>query len=179
MEQVKSGFVIAAKLLSAFCIAATFIAGCELVEEAGILRQITTGWLLIIASIIVMTTTVRFWAAGFVAFIAYVSLRLLGGALFTSFSLHVSALLLLSLAASFFAMSLLGLRFASGKSPITQIDRISLLVAAACVLLSFRLMDTYKSVAMLNVGNVVLLLSWWLARTSRHSSHSKYGASAR
>lgn len=179
MEQVKSGFIIAAKLLSAFCIAATFIAGCELVEEAGIPRQITTGWLLIIASIIVMTTTVRFWAAGFVAFIAYVSLRLLGGALFTSFSLHVSALLLLSLAASFCAMSLLGLRFASGKSPISQIDRISLLIAATCVLLSFRLMDTYKSVAMLNVGNVVLLLSWWLARASRHSSHSKYGASAR
>jgi len=54
-------------------------------------------------------------------------------------------------------MSILCIRFASSKRRIIRIDRASLVVAAICVLLAFLLMDSYKSVAVLNIGNVV---SW-------------------
>jgi hypothetical protein len=80
-EQVKSGFLIAGKLVAALCIAAAFLSGCALVEEAASSAEIVIGWLLIAVSIVVMAFTVRFWAAGFVGFIAYAALRLLGGTL--------------------------------------------------------------------------------------------------
>jgi hypothetical protein len=89
-EQVKSGFLIAGKLVAACCIAAAFLSGCALVHEAASSSEIVIGWLLITLSIVVMAFTVRFWAAGFVGFIAYAALRLLGGARFAS-SLRVSA----------------------------------------------------------------------------------------
>lgn len=178
MEQVKSGFLIAGKLLAAFCIAATFMAGCALIQTAGISYQIAIGWLLIIVSIVLMATTVTFWAAGFFGFIAYGALRCLGGTLVAS-SLHVSALYLVSIAASLFAMSILCIRFASGKPRITRLDRASLVVAAMCVLLAFLLIDSYKSVAVLSIGNVALFSSWWAARTSRHTPHSTHTTAAR
>lgn len=173
MEQVKSGLLIAAKLVAAFCIAATFMAGCALVQTSAISSQVAVGWVLIAASIIVMATTVRFWAAGFFGFIAYGALRCLGATLFAS-SLRVSSLYMLSLAASLFAMSILCIRFVSSKRRIVRIDRASLVVAAICVLLAFLLMDSYKSVAVLNIGNVALFLSWWAARSSRHTPHSTH-----
>jgi hypothetical protein len=163
--------------VAAFCIAATFMAGCAFVQTAGISYQTAFGWMLIIVSIVVMATTVRFWAAGFFGFIAYGALRCLGGTLFAS-SLHVSALDMLSVTASLFAMSILCIRFASGKPRITRTDRASLVVAAICVLLAFPLMDSYKSVAVLNIGNVALLLSWWAAQTSRHTPHSTHTTAA-
>lgn len=174
MVQVKSGFMIAAKLVAAFCIAATFMAGCALVQTSGISSQIAIGWMLIVGSIILMATTARFWAAGFFGFIAYGALRCLGATLFSS-SLHLSPLFMLSLAASLFAMSILCIRFAFSKRRIIRIDRASLVVAAICVLLAFLLMDSYKSVAVLNIGNVALFLSWWEARSSRHAPHSTHG----
>ena len=120
---------------------------------------------------VVMAFTVRFWAAGFIGFIAYAALRLLGGTLFAS-SLRVSPLHMLSVAASLFAMSILCIRFAPGKPRITQIDRASLVLAAICALLSLPLMDSYGSVAVLNVGNVALVLSWLAARASRQARRS-------
>ena len=132
-EQVKSGFIIAGKLVAALCIAAAFLSGCALVEEAASSSEIVIGWLLIAVSIVVMAFTVRFWAAGFFGFIAYAALRLLGGTLVAR-SLRVSPLHMLSVAASLFAMSILCIRFASGKPRITQIDRASLLLAAICAL---------------------------------------------
>ena len=170
-EQVKSGFLIAGKLVAAFCIAAAFLSGCALVQEAASSSEIVIGCLLITLSIVVMAFTVRFWAAGFVGFIAYAALRLLGGTLFAC-SLHLSPLYMLSVAASLFAMSILCVRFASGKASITQIDRASLILAAICALLSLPLMDSYGSVAVLNVGNVALVLSWLAARASRQARQS-------
>ena len=170
-EQVKSGFLIAGKLVAAFCIAATFFSGCGLIHEAGSSSQIVIGSLLIVFSVIVMAFTVRVWAAGFVGFIAYAALRVLGGTLFASSS-HVSPMLMLSVAGSLLAMSILCVRFASGKRRITKIDRASLVLAAICALLSLPLMDSYKSVAVLNFGNVVLGLSWLAARSSRRQSHN-------
>ena len=129
------------------------------------------GWLLITLSIVVMAVTVRFWAAGFVGFVALAALRLLGGTLFAS-SLRVSPLYMLSLAASMFAMSMLCIRFVSRRPHVTRIDRASLVLAAICVLLSLPLMDSYRSVAVLNVGNVALVLSWLAARASRQARQS-------
>ena len=101
------------------CIAAAFLSGCALVHEAASSSEIVIGWLLITLSIVAMAFTVRFWAAGFVGFIACAALRLLGGARFAS-SLRVSPLHRLSVAASLFAMSILCLRFASGNPRLTQ-----------------------------------------------------------
>lgn len=176
-EQVKSGFLIAGKLVAAFCIAVAFLSGCALVQEAASSSEIITGWLLIILSILMMAFTVRFWAAGFVGFIAYAAWRLLVGALFAS-SLRASPLHILGVAASLFAMSILCIRFASGKPRITQIDRVSLVLAANCALLSLPLMDSYRSVAVLNVGNVVLVLSWLAARASRQARQSVHDTAA-
>jgi hypothetical protein len=170
-EQVKSGFLIAGKLVAAFCIAAAFLSGCALVQEAASSSEIVIGCQLITLTIVVMAFTVRFWAAGFVGFIAYAALRLLGGTLFAR-SLHLSPLYMLSVAASLFAMSILCVRFASGKASIPQIDRASLILAAICALLSLPLMDSYGSVAVLNVGNVALVLSWLAARASRQARQS-------
>jgi hypothetical protein len=176
-EQVKSGFLIAGKLVAAFCIAAAFFSGCALVQEAASSSEIVVGWLLISLSVVVMAFTVRVWAAGFVGFIAYGALRLLAGTLFAS-SLRVSPFLMLSVAASLIAMSILCIRFASGKPRITQIDRASLVLAAICALLSLPLMDSYRSVAVLNVGNVALVLSWLAARASRQARQSVLNTAA-
>lgn len=167
-EQVKSRFLIASKLVAVFCIAAAFLSGCSLVQEAASSSEIVIGRSLITLNIVVMVLTVRFWAAGFVGFIAYAALRLLGGVFFAS-SLRVPPLQMLGVAASLFAMSILCVRFASGKPRITQIDRASLVLAAICALLSLPLMDSYRSVAVLNVGNVALVLSWLAARASRQA----------
>jgi hypothetical protein len=153
MEQVMSGFLIAAKLVAAFCIAATFMAGCALVQTSGISSQIAIGWVLIIASIIVMGTTVRFWAAGFFGFIAYGALRCLGATLFAS-SVRVSPFYMLSLAASLFAMSTLsnlgqvvigvaelrtlyGTGHGRSKAPELEIAHARLVVNAAICVTSF------------------------------------------
>ena len=120
---------------------------------------------------------IRFWAAGFVGFIAYAALRLLGGTLFAS-SLRVSPLHMLCVAASLFAMSILCIRFASGKPRITQVDRASLVLAAICALLSLPLVDSYRSVAVLNVGNVALVLSWLAARASSQARQSVHNTAA-
>lgn len=170
-EQVKSGLLIAGKLVSAFCIAAIFLSGCALVREAPSSFQTAIGGLLIILSIVVMAGTVRFWAAGFVGFIAYGALRCFGGTLFAS-SLRVSAPLMLSVAVSLLAMSILSIRFVSPKPRIARIDRASLVIAGICSLLALILMDSYRGVAVLNVGNLALLLSWWAARASRQTPHS-------
>ena len=140
-------------------------------------RSLGAGFALITVSIVLMALTVRFWAAGFVGFIAYAVLRLLAGTLFAS-SLRVSPLLMLSVAASLFAMSILCIRFATGKRRMTQIDRASLVLAAICALLSLPLMDSYKSVAVLNVANAALLLSWLAARASRQARESVHNTAA-
>jgi hypothetical protein len=177
-EQVKSGFLIAGKLVAAFCIAAVFLSGCALIQEGASSSQTVIGWLLITLSIVVMAISVRFWAAGFAGFVAYAALRLFGGALFAS-SLRVSPLYMLSLAASMFAMGMLCIRFVSRKPQITRIDRASLVLAAICFLLSLTLMDSYRSVAVLNVGNVALLLSWLAARASRQARQSVHNIAAK
>jgi hypothetical protein len=122
-EQVKSGFLIAGKLVAGFCIATVFLSGCALIEEGNGSSQTVIGWLLITLSIVVMAVTVRVWAAGFVGFVAYAALRLFGGTLFAS-SLRVSPLYMLSLAGSMFAMGMLCIRFVSRKPHITRIDRL-------------------------------------------------------
>jgi hypothetical protein len=176
-EQVKSGFLITGKLVAAFCIAAVFLSGCALIKEGAGSSQTVIGWLLITLSIVVMAVTVRLWAAGFVGFVAYAALRLFGGTLFAS-SLRVSPLYMLSLAASMFAMGMLCIRFVSRKPHITRIDRASLVLAAICVLLSLPLMDSYRSVAVLNVANVALVLSWLAARASRQARQSVHNTAA-
>lgn len=176
-EQVKSGFLVAGKLVAAFCIAAVFLSGCALIHEGASSTQTVIGWLLITLCVVVMAVTVRFWAAGFVGFVALAALRLFGGTLFAS-SLRVSPLYMLGLAASMFAMSMLGIRFVSRRHHITRIDRASLVLAAICVLLSLPLMDSYRSVAVLNVGNVALVLSWLAARASRQARQSVHNTVA-
>jgi hypothetical protein len=172
-EQVKSGFLIAGKLVAAFCIAAVFLSACALIQEGVSPSRTVIAWLLITLSIVVMSVTVRFWAAGFVGFVALAALRLFGGTLFAS-SLRVSPLYMLSLAGSMFAMTILCIRFVSRRPHISRIDRASLVLAAICALLSLPLMDSYRSVAVLNVGNVALVLSWLAARASRQARQSMH-----
>jgi hypothetical protein len=168
-EQVKSGFLIAGKLVAAFCIAGTFLSGCALIHESVNWGQIISGCLVVILSVVVMAFTIRFWAAGFVGFIAYAALRLLARTPFAS-SWHASPLLMFSVAGSLLAMAILSIRFRSGQRRITQTDRASLVLAAICALLSLPLMDSYRSVAVLNVGNVALGLSWLAKRSSHRQS---------
>jgi len=158
--------------VAAFCIATVFLSGCALIQESASPSQTAIGWLLVTLSIVVMAVTVRFWAAGFVGFVALAALRLFGGTLSAS-SLRVSPLYILSLAVSMFAMSMLCIRFVSRNPHITGIDRASLVLAAICVLLSLPLMDSYRSVAVVNVGNLALVLSWLAARTSRQARHQR------
>jgi len=69
-------------------------------------------------------------------------------------------------------MSILSIRFVSPKPRITRIDRASLVIGATSVLLALVLLDSYRGVAVLNVGNLALLLSWWAARASRQTPRS-------
>lgn len=173
VEQVKSGFRIVGKMLVALAIAGTFMAGCELIR-APRHSQIALGWVLIILSLLVMTTAVRFWAAGFFGFIAYGALRSLGGVLVAD-AFHVSRLYMAIVSASAFVMAILSHRFISKKLHITTTDRVSLVVAAGCVLLTVLFGDTYKAIMVFNAGNLSLILSWWAAwklRQNRRKSHA-------
>lgn len=171
MKQVQSGLLIAGKLVAAFCIAATFMAGCALVRTTGTPSQVALGWLLVIASIVVMASTVSFWAAGFFGFLAYGALRCLGGTLFAGRQ-NMSGLYMLTFTVSLFAMSILCTRFASARRRIIRIDRAGLVIAATCVLLAFLLGDSYKGVVVLNIGNIALLSAWWAVRKSPRTHHS-------
>jgi len=170
VEQVKSGFRIVGKMLVAFAIAVTFMAGCELIRAPRYSSQLVLGWVLIVMSILVMITTVRFWAAGFFGFIAYGALRSLGG-VFVADVFHVSRLYMAIVSVSAFAMAMLSHRFTSRKVHITPIDSASIVIAASCVLVTVLFGDTYKSLVVFNMGNLALLLSWWTARISRHNRH--------
>jgi hypothetical protein len=177
VEQVKSGFRIVGKMLVAFAIAITFMAGCALIRAPRYSSQLVLGWVLIVMSILVMTTTVRFWAAGFFGFIAYGAVRSLGGVFFAD-AFHVSRLYMAIVSASAFAMAILSHRFASKKLHITPIDRASIVIASGCVLLTFLFGDSYKGIAVFNVGNLSLALSWWAARISRDNRHKSHSAPA-
>jgi hypothetical protein len=174
-EQIKSGFVIVGKLLAAFAISMTFLAGCEFIRGSSGWHDSFLGWGLIIASIVVMTATVRFWAAGFVGFIAYGALGSSVGILAPS-AFHSSRRYMVALFVSVFVMSALSLRFAKKKIVITPLDRASIVIAASCVLLAFLFADTYKGAVVFNAGNVALLLSWWMARASKRVYHKKHDA---
>lgn len=174
VEQAKSGFRIVGKMLVAFAIAITFMVGCEWIR-APRHSQIVLGWVLVIMSIFAMTTTVRFWAAGFFGFIVYGAWRSLGG-VFVADVFHVSRFYMAAVAVSAASMAILSHRFTSKKLHITAIDRASLAIAASCVLLTFFFGDTYKGIAVFNAGNLSLLLSWWAARVSRHSRHKNHAA---
>ena len=174
-EQIKSGFLIVAKILAAFGIAVTFMAGCVLIWRPGNWHQIAVGWLLTAASIALMITTVRFWAGGFFGFIAYGAWRSLGGVLVAD-AYHASRLYMVIVSASIFAMAVLSHRFAAKQLHITTIDRATIVIAATCVLVTFLLGDTYKGMVVFNLGNLALLLSWWVARTSRRNRHKSHTA---
>lgn len=169
-EQVKSGFIIVGKLLAAFAISVTFLGGCEFVRRSSGWHDTVLGWGLIAATIVVMTGTVRFWASGFVGFIGYGALRSLVGILAPS-AFHASRSYMVALFVSVFAMSVLSLRFTEKKIVITPLDRASIVIAAICVLLAFLFADTYKGAVVFNAGNIALLLSLWVARTSKRISH--------
>jgi hypothetical protein len=176
IKQVKSSFRIVGKIVVAFAIAATFMAGCEL-SRTPRQSQIALGWVLIMMSILVMTTTVRFWAAGFFGFIAYGALRSLGGIFFASVY-QVSRLHMVILSASLFVMAILSHRFISRKLHITPLDRASLVIAAGSVLLALLFGDTYKAMVVFNAGNLSLLLSWWIAWKSPQDRHKGHAATA-
>ena len=172
-EQVKSGFLIVTKTVVAFAIAVAFMAGCVLIGKAENWHQIAAGWLLAIVSVTLMTATVRFWAAGFFGFIAYGALRSVGGVFFADRS-HVSTQYLVILSASIVAMAILSHRFISKHVQITMFDRVSPVLAAMSVLITFLLGSTYRGIVVLNMGNVALLASWWkasIAKQHRHGNH--------
>ena len=175
IEQVKSGVRIVGKILVAFAIAVTFMAGCELVRMPRYSYPLVLGWALIFVSVLVMTTTVKFWAAGFFGFVAYGALRCLGG-VFVADAFHVSRLYAVIVSLSAFAMALLSYRFTSGRLHITAIDRASIVIAASCVLLTFLFGDNYWGLVVFNAGNFSLLLSWGVARLARHNRPKTHAA---
>jgi hypothetical protein len=149
-----------------------------MIQSAGLRpRGDQLSWALVIMSVSVMSATVRFWAAGFFGFIAYGALRSLGG-VFVADVFHVSKLYMVIVSASALAMAILSHRFISKKLHISLVDRASLVIAAGCMLVAFLFGDTYKSVAVLNAGNLSLLLSWWAARTSKHNRHRSHATPA-
>lgn len=173
-EQVKSGFIIVGKMLAAFGIAVTFLSGSTLIRSLPpTSNHVTLGWLLVSLSIIVMFTTVRFWAAGFCGFVGYGAFRSLGGVLFAD-AFHVSRLYMLALSASIFLMFLLSIHVALKKSKATPIDRVSIVIAASSMLVAFLMGNTYQGVLVFNIGNAALLVSWFAARTTRHHRHSEH-----
>jgi hypothetical protein len=172
-EQIKSGVLISIKILVAFAIAVVFMAGCVLIGKAYNWHQAAAGWLLASVSIVLMATTVRFWAAGFFGFVGYGALRSLGG-VFVADVFHVSREYMLLVSMSLIVMAVLSHRFVSKHLQLTVIDCASLVIAASCVLITFLLGDTYKGFFVFNLGNLVLLISWWkarLAKQNRHKSH--------
>ena len=175
IEQVKSGFRIVGKMLVAFAIAVTFMAGSAVIRTPRYSYQLALGWALILISLLVMTTTVRFWAAGFFGFIAYGAFRCLGG-VFVADVFHISRLYMVIVSVSAFAMALLSYRFTSRRLNITAIDRASIVIAASCVLLTFLFGDNYSGLAVFNAGNVSLLVSWAVARLSRNNHHKTHAA---
>jgi hypothetical protein len=176
IEQVKSGLRIVGKMLAAFAIAVTFMAGSALIRTHQYSYQLAIGWALILISVLVMTATVRFWAAGFFGFIAYGAYRSLGGVLVADV-FHVPRLYMVIASVSAFAMALLSYRFTSRRLHVTAIDRASICIAASCVLLTFLFGDNYWGLAVFNAGNVSLLLSLAVVRLSRHNRHKTHAAS--
>jgi hypothetical protein len=166
MEQVKSGLMIVIKMLIAFGVAVTFMAGCALIRMPGNLQRMVIGWLLLIVSIVVMTTTVKFWAAGFFGLVAYGAFRSLGGILISP-PVHMSRLYMVSVSASIFVMTFLCFGIALNEGHVRATERVSVVIAASCVLMAVLAGDSYKSVAAFNIGNVALFLSWQIARTRR------------
>ncbi len=173
-EQVKSGFVIVGKMLAAFGIAVAFLAGSALIRTLPHSRnQVALGWLLVGLSVVVMFTTVKFWAAGFCGFVGYGAFRSLAGVLVAD-AFHVPRLYMVAISASVFVMFLLSIHFTSKKLNITPVDRISIVIAASSMLVAFLMGNTYEGILVFNVGNVALLASWFAARTSRHNRHKKH-----
>jgi len=175
IEQVKSGFRIVGKMLVAFAIAVTFMAGCELIRAPRYSYQFALGWVLVLVSILVMATCVKFWAAGFFGFIAYGAYRSLGG-VFVADVFHVSRQYMVIVSVSAFAMAILSFRFTSKQFHIRAIDRASIVIAACCVLLTFLFGDNYRGLAVFNFGNLSLLLSWLVDRASRHNRRKSHSA---
>jgi len=175
-EQIKSGIAIAAKILAAFGIAVTFMTGFVSIWKPGNWYQIAVGWLLTGGSIALMITTVRFWAGGFFGFIAYGALRSLGGVLVAN-TYHVSRLYMVMVSASILAMAILSHRFTAKRLRVTMIDRTTIVTAASCVLITVIMGDTYMGLAVFNLGNLALLLAWWIARASRRNRHKSQTAS--
>jgi hypothetical protein len=136
------------------------MAGCVLIGKADNWHQIAADWLLAVVSVALMTATVRFWAAGFFGFIAYGALRSVAGVFFAD-SFHVPKQYLLFVSASIVVMAVLSHRFISKHVQITAIERVSLVLAAMCVLITVLLGNTYRGIVVFNVGNVALLASWW------------------
>jgi len=91
--------------------------------------------------------TVRFWAAGFCGFVGCGAFRSLGGILAAN-AYHVPRLYMAALSASIFLMFILSIRFASKKWQITSVDRISVVIAASSMLVSFLMGNTYEGVLM-------------------------------
>jgi hypothetical protein len=142
-EQVRSGFVIVGKMLAAFGIAVVFLAGSTLIRTLPHTRnQVALGWLLVGLSVLVMFTTVKFWAAGFFGFVGYWAFRSLAGVLVAD-HYHVSRLYMVAISASAFVMFLLSIQFASKKLNTTPIDRIGIVIAASSMLLAFLMGNTY------------------------------------
>ena len=81
---------------------------------------------------------------------------------------------MVGLSASIFLMFILSIRFTSKKWEITPTDRISVVIAASSMLVSFLMGNTYEGVLVFNVGNIALLLSWFTARTMRHRRYSDH-----
>ena len=64
-------------------------------------------------------------------------------------------------------MAVLSHRFISKHIQITVIDRVNLVLAAMCVLITVLLGNTYRGMVVFNVGNVAPLASWWKAWTAK------------
>ncbi len=173
--QVKSGFIIVGKMLAAFGIAVAFMGGVTIARNLSprYEHQTELGWLLIMLSIVIMFTTVRFWAAGFCGFVGYAALRSLVVVLFAD-ALHVSRLYIAAMSASIIAVFLLSIRFTSKKWKITPLDRISIVIAACSVLIFFQLSNSYQALLVFNIGSVALLASRIGARAANQHQHTKH-----
>ena len=146
IEQVKSGFKIVGAMLASFAAMVLFFIGYIAVTSPE-KQRVVLGSVLLLATIITMFFTVRFWAKWFCGIASYVAVR----STFLIFSVQkgqLSPWVAIALTASLWLMAILSIRFYSRRM-FSYFDQLSITTAAACLFWGFGKLGTAGGTAML------------------------------
>jgi hypothetical protein len=166
---VKIAAAIAATIAALALIASAYIRIAKL--DGG--NHVTAGWLLLAAVTIVLTATAQYWAHWFYFLPGYVAMRsslylILGWFSPKGFIFFLFPLLMAM-------MAVLSFRFGKLKR-VRPVDRVILMFALACFLGSlagfFAQEPRCSALVVAVVGNLVLLLEWFVVRHHPMHRHS-------